>query len=98
MNFPKSILRTILVSVLLLAPATLLADTNCEAGAGALNSDQPKGITQQEIIQKLTAREDGFRQASLNYSHHEDITVQELDGTTVAGEFRHVQDVSFNEK
>jgi hypothetical protein len=94
----QSIFRAILAFILLLAPAALLADTNCEEGSGPLNNAQLQGITQQEIIQKFTAREEVFRQASLNYSHHEDITVQELDGTSVTGTFRLVQDVGFNGK
>ncbi len=98
MNFPKSVLRAILFFMLLCAPAALWADTNCEQGAGPLNNAQPQGITPQEIIQKFAAREELFRQARNNYAYTQDITVQELDGTTVTGEFRLVQDITYNDK
>ena len=98
MNFPKSILRAISVSILLLAPAALPAETNCEQGAGPLNNTPPQGITTQEIIQRFAAREELFREARNNYTYTQDITVQELDGTSVTGEFRLVQDITYNDK
>jgi len=98
MTFFKTIPRLVLISAFLLTPAALLADTNCEEGAGPLNPAQPQGMTPQEIIQKFAAREEVFRQARNNYVYTQDITVQELDGTTVTGEFRLVQDVTYDDK
>jgi hypothetical protein len=98
MRFPQFIIRAIFVSALLLAPAGLLADTNCEEGAGPLNNAQPQGITTQEIIQQFAAKEELFREARNNYSYTQDITVQTLDGNTVDGEFRLVQDITYNDK
>ena len=98
MSFLKSGLRAILISIVLLTPGALLADTNCEEGASPLNQAQPQGITTQEIIQKFAAREELFRQARNNYTYTQDITIQELDGTTVTGEFRLVQDITYNDK
>ena len=98
MNFLQSGLRAILIFSLLLTPAALRAETNCEEGAGPLNTAQPQGMTIQEIIQKFAAREEMFRQARNNYTYTQDITVQELDGTTVTGEFRLVQDITYNDK
>ena len=98
MNLPKFILRTIFASILLLAPAALLAQTNCEEGAGPLNAAQPQGVTTQEIIQKFAAKEELFREARNNYTYTQDITVQTLDGNTVDGEFRLVQDITYNDK
>jgi hypothetical protein len=60
MSSSKSGLWTVLFVVLLLAPAASFADTNCEAGNGALNTAQPQGVTPQEIIQKFAAREELF--------------------------------------
>ena len=68
------------------------------AYAGALNTAQPQGTTAQEIILKFTAREDLFRQARNNYTYTQDITVQELEGTTVTGEYRLVQDITYSDK
>jgi hypothetical protein len=98
MIFLKTVLRLVLISAFLLAPAALLADTNCEEGAGALNPAQPQGMTPQEIIQKFAAREEIFRQARNNYVYTQDITVQELDGAAVTGEFRLVQDITYDDK
>jgi len=98
MIFLKTALRLVLISAFLLTPASLLADTNCEEGTGPLNPAQPKGMTPQEIIQKFAAREEVFRQARNNYVYTQDITVQELDGTTVTGEFRLVQDITYDDK
>jgi hypothetical protein len=55
-------------------------------------------MTPQEIIQKFAAREEIFRQARNNYTYTQDITVQELDGNTVTGEFRLVQDITYDDK
>jgi hypothetical protein len=98
MIFLKTVLRLVLIPALLLTPAALLADTNCEEGTGPLNTAQPQGVTPQEIIQKFAAREEIFRQARNNYVYTQDITVQELDGTTVTGEFRLVQDITYDDK
>ena len=100
MNFSKAALRVILiflVSVLLL-PAALLGQTNCDEGTGPLNTAQPQGMTTQDIIQKFAAREELFREARNNYVYTQDITVQELDGSTVSGEFRLVQDITYDDK
>ena len=98
MIFLKTVLRLILIMALLLTPAALLADTNCDEGTGPLNTAQPQGLTPQEIIQKFAAREEVFRQARNNYVYTQDITVQELDGNTVSGEFRLVQDITYDDK
>jgi hypothetical protein len=98
MNFFKAGLRAVLILALLLMPAVLRADTNCDDGAGPLNSAQPQGMTPLEIIQKFAAREEIFRQARNNYVYTQDITVQELDGNTVSGEFRLVQDITYDDK
>src|SRR6476661_1603527 len=98
MIFFKTVLRLVLIPALLLTPTALLADTNCDEGAGPLNPAQPQGMTPQQIIQKFAAREEIFRQARNNYVYTQDITVQEFDGTTVTGEFRLVQDITYDDK
>ena len=98
MIFFKTLLRLVLISAFLLMPTALLADTNCDEGTGPLNTAQPQGMTPQEIIQKFAAREQVFSQARNNYVYTQDITVQELDGNTVSGEFRLVQDITYDDK
>ena len=55
-------------------------------------------MTPQQIIEKFAAKEEIFRQALNNYVYTQDITVQELDGNTVSGEFRLVQDITYDDK
>jgi len=98
MNFSKLARCAGLFCFTLLMSVALLAQTNCDAGAGPLNSAQPQGLTTQEIIEKFAAREELFKQARNNYIYTQDITVQELDGTTVTGEFRLVQDITYDDK
>src|SRR5246127_1020524 len=98
MNFFQAAVRFALILLFLVVPASLLADTNCEEGTGPLNPAQPQGMTQQEIIQKFAAREEIFRQARNNYVYTQDITVQELEGNTVTGEFRLVEDIIYDDK
>lgn len=98
MKFPNAAVRVVLISALLLMPAALAGQTNCDEGTGALNPAQPQGMTPQQIIEKFAAREEIFRQARNNYVYTQDITVQELDGNTVSGEFRLVQEITYDDK
>jgi len=97
MNLLKTALR-VLIYGLLLIPAALVAQTNCDEGTGPLNPAQPQSLTPQQIIEKFGAKEEVFRQALNNYVYTQDITVQELDGNTVSGEFRLVQDITYDDK
>ena len=97
MNFFKAAVG-VLVFALLLMPAALVGQTNCDEGTGPLNPAQPQGMTPQQIAEKLAAKEEVFREARNNYVYTQDITVQELDGTTVSGEFRLVQEITYDDK
>src|SRR6267154_175611 len=98
MKFPNAAARFVLISALLLIPAALAGQTTCDEGTGPLNTAQPQGMTPQQIIEKFAAREEIFRQARNNYVYTQDITVQELDGSTVSGEFRLVQEITYDDK
>jgi hypothetical protein len=87
-----------LALVLLMMPLFALAETNCDEGAGPLRPDQPQGITTQQIIDKFAAREAIFKQARNNYTFTQDITVQTLDGDSVSGEFRLVEDITYDDQ
>jgi hypothetical protein len=97
MNFLNSALRSLIYGLLLL-PMALAAQTNCDEGTGPLNPAQPQGMTPQQIIEKFGAKEEIFRQALNNYVYTQDITVQELDGNTVSGEYRLVQEITYDDK
>jgi hypothetical protein len=99
MNFSR-IVRVVLIFFFTVAtmPVAIMAQTNCDEGTGPLNTAQPQGMTPQQIIEKFGAKEEVFRQALNNYTYTQDITVQELDGNTVSGEFRLVQDITYDDK
>jgi hypothetical protein len=98
MNLSSLVRSTGLILLLVLAPLVLSAQTNCDEGNSTINPAQPQGITTQEIIQKLAAKEAIFREARNNYTYTQDITVQTLEGNTVDGEFRQVWDITYDDK
>ncbi|HST78517.1 MAG TPA: hypothetical protein VLN58_08510 [Verrucomicrobiae bacterium] len=98
MTLSRLVLNVGLVLLLLASPLALSAETNCDAGAGPLRPDQPSGITAQDIIQKFAAREAIFKQARNNYTFTQDVVVQQLEGNSVTGEFRLVQDITYDDK
>jgi hypothetical protein len=63
---------------------------------GPLSTDQPKGITVQQIIEKFAAKEKEFKQARDFYTFRQDVKVQTIDGDTVTGEYREVFDVTYD--
>ena len=87
-----------LALLLMIMPLMSSAETNCDEGAGPLRPDQPRGITTQQIIDKFAAREAIFKEARSNYTFTQDITVQELDGNSVTGEFRLVEDITYDDQ
>jgi len=89
---------TALALLLMIMPLMASAETNCDEGAGPLRPDQPQGITTQQIIDKFAAREAIFKQARNNYTFTQDITVQEFDGSSVSGEFRLVEDITYDDQ
>jgi hypothetical protein len=63
---------------------------------GPLTTDQPKGLTVDQIIQKFAAKEKVFKEARDNYTFRQDVKVDTLDGDTVTGEYREVFDVTYD--
>jgi hypothetical protein len=66
------------------------------AQEGPLSTDQPKGITPEQIIQQFAAKEKEFKEARDLYTFRQDVRVQTLDGKTVTGEYREVFDVTYD--
>lgn len=90
--------RFSLAFLLAVSPLALLAQTDCEEGNGPLKTDQPSGMTSQDIIQKFAAKEALFKQARDNYTYTQDVTVQTLEGHTVDGEFKEITDITYDDK
>ncbi|HLW55434.1 MAG TPA: hypothetical protein VKW06_21585 [Candidatus Angelobacter sp.] len=99
MNARRIAATTSLFLIVLLQPIAACAQaTDCDEGSGQLNPAPPDRISSQQIIDKFAAREAIFKQARNNYTFTQDITVQELDGNSVSGEFRMVQDITYDDK
>jgi hypothetical protein len=95
MNSRRSFLSILAPSLLVL---NLVSVALAQRGESELDPSPPTGITEQEIIQKFAAKEKDFKIARENYAYRQSLTVQTLDGDTVNGEFREVEDVMFDDK
>jgi len=95
MTSPRSLLNFLAFGLL---AVNLVSVATAQLGESELDSSPPKGITEQEIIQKFAAKEKEFKIARENYAYRQSLTVQTLDGDTVNGEFKEVEDVLFDDK
>jgi hypothetical protein len=95
MKSPRSFLHFLALGLLTLNLVTIAA---AQRGEGELDTSPPQGITEEEIIQKFAAKEKEFKIARENYAYRQSLTVQTLDGDTVNGEFKEVEDVTFDDK
>jgi hypothetical protein len=84
-------------SFLLFAAILLLAGIGL-AQEGPLNTDQPQGVTPQQIIDKFAAKEKEFKAARDLYTFRQDVKVQTLDGHTVKGEYHETFDVTYDDQ
>jgi hypothetical protein len=90
-------LRGVFLSLAVLAACAALSPWVL-AQEGPLSSDQPQGITPQEIITRFAAREKLFKEARDNYTYRQDIKVETMDGHTITGQYREVFDVLYDDK
>jgi hypothetical protein len=86
------------LAVGIVMPAAI-AQTDCNAGNGDLDSTPPKNITAAEIIQKFGAGENKVRDARSHYTYTQDMLIQTLnDKSAVDGQMHEVTTVSFDDK
>jgi hypothetical protein len=95
MKSPRYSLNLLALGLLVMNLVTVAA---AQRGESELDSSPPQGITEQDIIQKFAAKEKEFKIARENYAYRQSLTVQTLDGDTVNGEFKEVEDVTFDDK
>jgi len=90
--------RVIMRFMRILLPPVFVLACLCSASAqeGQLSTEQPKGVTVQQIIEKFAAKEKEFKQARDQYTFRQDVRVQTLDGDTINGEYREVFDVTYD--
>ena len=78
--------------------ASLLLGSAAFGQEGPLQSDQPQGITPEQIVQKFADKEAEFKRARDNYTFRQDVKVQTLDGKTVTGEYHETFDVTYDDQ
>ncbi len=68
------------------------------SGFGTLDPTPPTGMTAQEIVAKMAARESAFNQARQNYTFRQSVKVDTLaeDTNKVDGEYQQITDITFN--
>jgi hypothetical protein len=76
--------------------AASFAQTRCETGKQVLDSEYPRNLSPEEIIQKFAANEYRLKQARNQYTYVQDVKIQTFYGPNVDGEYRQVADVSFD--
>lgn len=86
------------ITAALLAAVCAMAQTDCSAGNGDLDTSPPKDITPEQIIQKFAAQETKVKEARTHYSFTQDVLVQTLSDNTVDGQFHEVATVSYDDK
>ncbi len=81
-----------------LALSLVLPALASDRGEGPLDPSQPTPpLTVDEIIQKFAAKEKQFKIAREQYTYRQEVTVQTLDGDTVDGEYKQVDDILFKD-
>lgn len=92
MRHLKTLLPTFL-AILMFGSLPLLA----QRGEGELNPAPPANITVDKVIQEFSAKELDFSKARENYTWHQSMKVETLDGDTVTGTREMESDILFDE-
>ena len=88
----------VVLAAVLVASLVALAQTDCAEGNGVLDTALPKGLTEQDLVQKMAAAETKVKEARSHYTYTQDVLVQTLNGKTVDGQFHEVTTVSYDDK
>lgn len=96
--WPRRGLAAVLMFFLAALAASAAAQTDCSEGNDPLDMTPPKGMTEQELIQKFTAAETRVKEARNQYTFTQDVKVQTLNDKTVDGQFHEIATVSFDSK
>jgi hypothetical protein len=72
--------------------------TSCGDSDNPLDTAPPKGMSVQELTQKLIANEDKVQAARQHYTFTQDVLVQTLEGKAVDGQFHQITNVSYDDK
>jgi len=88
----------IIGSLMLALVGPAAAQTDCADGNGVLDKADPKGMTPQELIQKVVANETKVQEARSHYHFTQDVMVQTLSDNKVDGQYHQITAVSYDEK
>lgn len=94
---PSNLARVLKPAVLLLLALSCLPIA-AQRGESELNSAPPTGVSVDQIIQKFAAKESEFAKARENYTWHQSVKVEELDGDTVTGTREQESDILFDDR
>jgi hypothetical protein len=76
----------------------LFGQTDCVDSSSPLETTPPKGMTEQELIQKFAAQETKVRDLRSRYTYTQDVLVQTLDEKTASGQWHQVSKISYDDK
>jgi hypothetical protein len=91
---PTAFVRPLLFLLIAISCLPLAA----QRGESELNPAPPTGMTVEQIIQQFAAKESEFAKARENYTWHQSVKVQELDGDTVTGTREQESDILFDDR
>jgi hypothetical protein len=80
MKYQHTVLHFLAFSAIALVFLASGSTASAQRGESELDSSPPKGITEQEIIQRFAAKEKEFKIAREQYAYRQSLTVQTLDG------------------
>ena len=86
------------LAVMIAFSGCALGQTDCADSSSPLQTDPPKGMTEQELIQKFTAQETKVRDARSRYTYTQDVLVQTLDEKSANGQWHQVAKISYDDK
>lgn len=95
--FPSLIKGVILAAMLCILATPLASQTDCADGNSPLDAAQPKGISTEELIRKVSEQENKAREARTHYTFTQDVLVQTLNGKAADGQFHEITQVSYGD-
>src|SRR5262245_57757995 len=83
-------------TLLILTSALAFAQSPAKDDPG-IDSSPPQGITVDDIIRKTADKESEFAKARNNYIYRQDVRVDAMDGDTVTGTYKLVEDITYRD-
>lgn len=94
---PIALVLRLMIAMAALALAAA-GQTDCGESSSPIETEPPKGMTPQELIQKFAAAETKVEQARSQYTYTQDVLVQTLNGKSADGQWHEVTRISYDAK